>query len=224
MVQDIVRRQRTDKAMRALRLLSALRSYARKVERRNSTAPIFNNEGSIREAQLRTRANINGAAKRVYGGEGTALYIRRRHEFKEAFAIFDRESTGHVRRENIQSLFELLGLGDTAAKAAENIVAELDVDGQGTVEFEEFFDWTAAQHEDVDVEDVTRDIFNIIDRDHSHDITATELRDTLASLGAVMTPEDIMRTVADADHDGSGTITFHEFAALMKKHIKADME
>ena len=77
-----------------------------------------------------------------------------------------------------------------------------------------------AQHEAVDAESVTRDIFNIIDRDHSHDITATELRDTLASLGAVMSAEDIMRTVADADHDGSGSINFHEFAALMNKYMK----
>jgi len=165
---------------------------------------------------------IHGAAVRVYGKPGTANYIRRRHEFKEAFAIFDRESNGHVRVENIQSLFELLGLAESAESAARAIVAELDVDGRGSVEFEEFFDWTAAQHEDVDTHALTRDIFNIIDRDRSEDITATELRDTLSSLGAVMSPEDIMRTVADADHDGSGTIGFHEFEALMRKHMKAE--
>lgn len=216
-VGEIVRKQRTEKAMRALRLLSALRAYTKKV-----TAEIVpaNDPEAARKAYVKSRDRIRGAAERVYGKAGTATYLKRRHEFKEAFAIFDRESTGHVRKENIKSLFELLGLGDSAEQAAACIVAELDVDGQGTVEFEEFFNWTAAQREDQDPEELTRDIFNIIDRDHSHDITASELRDTLSSLGAVMSPEDIMRTVADADHDGSGTIGFHEFAALMKKHMK----
>ena len=204
--------------MRALRLLSALRSYGRKLDRKDLAAG--DAEAPTPAHSSRRRTDFRRAAVRVYGSPGTATYIRKRHEFQEAFAIFDRESTGHVRVENVQSLFELMGLGDKAEEAARSIVHELDVDGGDTIEFEEFFDWTAAQHEAVDAESVTRDIFNIIDRDHSHDITATELRDTLASLGAVMSAEDIMRTVADADHDGSGSINFHEFAALMNKYMK----
>lgn len=218
-VNEVLRKQRTQKSMRALRLLSALRAYTRRATRQRGDDDDEESKGGPGTPGAR-HSNIKGAAVRVYGAVGTARYISRRHQLREAFAIFDRENTGHVRAENIKSLFQLLGLGDQAEAAAESILLELDTDGAGAVEFEEFFDWNAAQEENVDPEDLTRDIFDIIDRDHSADITVSELRNTLSSLGAVMTSEDILTIVREADHNNTGSITYHEFQELMRNNMK----
>ena len=210
------RQQRTEKAMRALRMVSALRVFA---ARSNVTA-----SASGRRPERASLSDIRGAAERVYGDRHTAMYTRRRREVKDAFAVFDRQNKGRIHVRNVQSLFELLGLGDAANDAATKVVAELGAPPEGYVQFNEFFDWVAAQHEHVGTEELTRDIFNIIDRDGSGDITATELRNTLCSLGAVMSTEDIMAILADADHDGNGTLSYHEFSVLMRKHMGEDMK
>ena len=78
------------------------------------------------------------------------------------------------------------------------------------------FPCTDEAHE-VSPHALVESIFKMIDRDRSNDITVAELRDTLTSLGAVMTAEDVLAIVREADHDGDGNINRHEFEVRKRK-------
>jgi len=56
-------------------------------------------------------------------------YRRRRAELAEAFAMFDRDSSGVVSGEELTGVLELMGLKDEAPRLAAAIVREIDLDG-----------------------------------------------------------------------------------------------
>lgn len=88
----------------------------------------------------------------------------------------------------------------------------------------EFFNWMALREEEGGgagtTEGLSREIFDMIDSDGSGEITAGELSDVLASLGEVMSPDDIAHVVKELDTDGSGTVSFDEFDEFMRAQAK----
>ena len=57
-------------------------------------------------------------------------------EFREAFALFDKDGDGHVTKSELFIVFQTLGQKPTDAEL-ENMIAEVDTDGNGQMEFEE---------------------------------------------------------------------------------------
>lgn len=60
-------------------------------------------------------------------------------ELKEAFRLYDREGNGYI---TTSTLKEILGALDDklTSKDLDGIVAEIDTDGSGTVDFDEFME------------------------------------------------------------------------------------
>jgi len=177
--------------------------------------------GKSAEASGAGSTYFSGAAVEVYGA-GTSHYVRRRHELEEAFALFDRDASGQVASKDVQAVLELVGVADASVDIAKLIVEEIDVDGTGTIEFEEFFDWMAAKEASAKDKagELVDNIFRIIDRDGNGTITTAELRITLSSLGEVMSHDDVQHIVREADENGDGVIDVHEFADMMKRSFE----
>ena len=64
-----------------------------------------------------------------------------------------------------------------------------------------------------------REAFDLFDADNSGVIDAKELKVVLRALGFEPTKEEIRKLIADADKDGSGTINFDEFIAIMQSKM-----
>ena len=90
------------------------------------------------------------------------------------------------------------------------------------ISFEEFFEWVA----EIDFEsghkkeELDEKIFELIDKDGSGTITVDELRSAILSMGEVMTYDDVVQLVHEADRDGDGAINMEEFVGMMKRHTK----
>merc|ERR1712235_55092 len=93
-----------------------------------------------------------------------------------------------------------------------DILAEIDEDGSGEIEFEEFCQLCAKfLVEDPDIETMKRelkDAFRIYDKAGDGFITMDTLRGLISELLAPLTDDEL-------DGDGSGTMDFDEFCEMM---------
>lgn len=218
-ISEVNRTQNISRSMRALRLLSAMSVYTKKEEVKNKKTGL-----GIAWSD-RKKSTAGGSAAKVYG-RGTARYTKRRAELAEAFSLFDRDSTGSISAKNLGEMLQFLGVSDETQQHAmiTNMLAQMDMDKSDSIEFGEFFDWvasseaTAADRSD----ELTKAIFKTIDHDGDEVITGDELRASLMNLGGVLTHDDVMTIVREADTNGDGAIDLEEFTSLMRHAFHND--
>jgi Ca2+-binding EF-hand superfamily protein len=92
------------------------------------------------------------------------------------------------------------------------------VDGNGTIDFEEFVRMMPAaskNERDENAEEEMLEAFQIFDADGNGNISADELRQIMANLGEKLTDEEVEDMVKEADIDGDGQINYEEFVRMM---------
>jgi len=67
-----------------------------------------------------------------------------RAEFKEAFALFDKNGDGAIDAKELGGLMKKLGLTPTDAEL-QDMINEIDYDGNGTIDFDEFLSLIAKK-------------------------------------------------------------------------------
>lgn len=60
-------------------------------------------------------------------------------------------------------------------------------------------------------------VFHSFDRDRNGVSPAAELAGTMAKMGQPLTYHELQEMIKEADEDGDGVISFHEFASVMAK-------
>ena len=99
------------------------------------------------------------------------------------------------------------------------ILAEIDEDGSGEIEFGEFCQLCAKfLVEDPDIETMKRelkDAFRIYDKAGEGFITMDTLRGLISELLAPLTEDELDGIIEELDEDGSGTMDFDEFCEMM---------
>ncbi|EDW34518.1 GL21536 [Drosophila persimilis] len=137
-------------------------------------------------------------------------------EFKEAFALFDKDGTGSITTRELGILMRSLGQNPTEAEL-QDLVNEVDIDGNGEIDFNEFCQMMNKQKRESDTEEEMREAFQIFDRDHDGFISPAELRFAMINLGEKVTEEEIDDMVREADFDGDGLINYEEFVWMINQ-------
>merc|ERR1711926_62376 len=130
------------------------------------------------------------------------------------------EATG-LETDEIKCLKTCFDLFDSKKQdfLSADVLAEIDEDGSGEIEFAEFCQLCAKfLVEDPDIDTMKRelkDAFRIYDKDGQGFITMDTLRALIAELLAPLTDEELDGIIAELDEDGSGTMDFDEFCEMM---------
>merc|ERR1712212_1055791 len=98
------------------------------------------------------------------------------------------------------------------------IIAEVDDDGSGFLEFEEFAELAAKFLIEEDEEELKKELkeaFRIYDKDGEGFITTDTLREILREIDNKLTEADLDGIIEEVDEDGSGTLDFDEFMEMM---------
>ncbi|XP_019189744.1 PREDICTED: probable calcium-binding protein CML15 [Ipomoea nil] len=146
------------------------------------------------------------------------LNVDQREELKEIFSRFDMDSDGSLTLLELAALLRSLGLKPSGDQI-HALLANMDANGNGTVEFEEL---VGAILPDMDDQILVNqhqflEVFRSFDRDGNGYITPAELAGSMAKIGQPLSYRELTEMIREADTDGDGVIDFTEFAAIMAK-------
>lgn len=137
-------------------------------------------------------------------------------EFRDAFAMFDRDGSGSIERSEL--LYAMSQFGEEPTKEEiDEMILLVDENGDGEIDFDEFLTLMRLRMGDSgeEAEQNLRDVFNVFDADGSGFIDHNEMRTICAKLAQDLTDEEINQLIEVADKDGDGEISFEEFKTLL---------
>merc|ERR1711861_102327 len=137
------------------------------------------------------------------GAHGTSEQLTEEQisEFKEAFALFDKDGDGTITTKELGTVMRSLGQNPTEAEL-QDMINEVDADASGTIDFPEFLNLMAKKMKDTDTEEELIEAFKVFDRDGNGFISAAELRHVMTNLGEKLTDEEVDEMIREADDDG----------------------
>lgn len=136
-------------------------------------------------------------------------------EFREAFNLFDKDGDGRITTVELGVVMRSLGQKPTENEL-KDMIHEVDIDGNGTIDFSEFLTMMANKLKDSDKDDELREAFMVFDKDGNGFISAAELRHVMASLGERLTDKEVDEMIKEADLDGDGQVNYEEFVYMMQ--------
>ncbi|KAG2589886.1 hypothetical protein PVAP13_5NG298100 [Panicum virgatum] len=144
-------------------------------------------------------------------------------QLRELFLRFDLDRDGSLTLLELAALLRSLGLRPAAGDEIHALIAAMDADGNGTVEFDELASSLAPLllgpcRPAVAVDQAQlAEAFRAFDRDGNGFISAAELARSMARLGHPICYAELTDMMREADTDGDGVISFQEFTAIMAK-------
>ncbi|KAK2105488.1 calmodulin-like 3 [Saguinus oedipus] len=135
-------------------------------------------------------------------------------EFKEAFSLFDKDGDGCITTRELGTVMRSLGQNPTEAEL-QDMMREIDQDGNGTVDFPEFLGMMARKMRDTDSEEEIREAFRVFDKDGDGFVSASELRHIMTRLGEKLSDEEVEEMIRAADTDGDGQVNYEEFVRML---------
>ena len=97
------------------------------------------------------------------------------------------------------------------------MISDIDKDGDGTIDFNEFLDMMTAKMGERDSREEILKAFRLFDDDETGKISFKNLKRVAKELGENMTDEELQEMIDEADRDGDGEINEEEFLRIMKK-------
>uniref|UniRef100_A0A9L0R019 Calmodulin n=1 Tax=Equus caballus TaxID=9796 RepID=A0A9L0R019_HORSE len=91
-----------------------------------------------------------------------------------------------------------LGQNPTEAEL-QDMINEMDADGNGTIDFAELLTMMARKMKDTDSEEEIREAFRVFDKDGNGYISAAELRHVMTNLGEKLTDEEVDEMIREAE-------------------------
>jgi len=136
---------------------------------------------------------------------------------RKAFDMFDQQKTGAIHTSKVSTILRTLGQS-FEEKELQELIKEIDADGSGELEFDEFLALTAKFLVEEDAEamqEELRDAFRMYDKEGNGYIKTAQLKEILRALDDKLTDDELDEMIAEIDTDGSGTVDFDEFMEMM---------
>lgn len=131
-------------------------------------------------------------------------------EFKESFAIFDKDGGGSITSDELGDVMRSLGQKPTLQEV-EAMVKEIDADGNGEIDFPEFLTMMLRKMNEGNPEAELREVFSTFDKSGEGVITRDELRAAMSLVGEKLTNDEVDDIIRLADVSGDGAIDYDEF-------------
>ncbi|GFP85821.1 calmodulin-like protein 11 [Phtheirospermum japonicum] len=132
-------------------------------------------------------------------------------EFQEAFSLFDKDGDGCITIEELATVIRSLDQ-NPSEEELQDMINEVDSDGNGTIEFAEFLNLMANKLKETDAEAELKEAFKVFDKDQNGYISANEV---MINLGEKLTDEEVAQMISEADLDGDGQVNYDEFVKMM---------
>uniref|UniRef100_T1J4B7 EF-hand domain-containing protein n=1 Tax=Strigamia maritima TaxID=126957 RepID=T1J4B7_STRMM len=136
---------------------------------------------------------------------------------KKAFDMFDKEKKGFIHTSMVATI--LRSMGQTfEERDLMGLIDEIDSDGSGELEFDEFQQLAArfvVEEDSEAMQEELRGAFRMYDKEGNGYINVSDLREILRALDDKLTEDELDEMITEIDTDGSGTVDFDEFMEMM---------
>ena len=128
-------------------------------------------------------------------------------EFKKAFSLFDKDGDGSITAFELRTVMESLDM-TPKDEDLERMIREVDLDGNGDIDFEEFITMLSQMKKKSGIEEQIREAFKMFDPDDDGLIGRQQLQHVLENLGNGVRTEEISQIIDYVDTDGDGVIHY----------------
>eukprot|EP01033_Poteriospumella_lacustris_P006698 gene6696-4829_t len=137
-------------------------------------------------------------------------------EFREIFNLVDKDGGGCITKVELGELMDTLGI-DADPEEIEHMIAEIDQDGNGNIDFEEFVAVMSRKVEASYSADQVKNAFKIFEvPGHPGMIKAENLVKALCTYGAEkLTEAQAKDLVSQLDTDAAGMVNYMEYVGMM---------
>jgi len=142
------------------------------------------------------------------------LSEQQQKELKEAFSIFDKNGDGGISNDELKIFLETLGQKPTD-KEVSALMKEVDADGNGEIDFDEFLQMMIRQLNPEDKEDEIARVFAVFDPEKKGYIKEADLVAAFTSMGDLMSLKDVEEIIKAADKTADGHIDFKSLIKLL---------
>jgi calcium-dependent protein kinase len=154
------------------------------------------------------------------------ISIKEDHQqLRNLFKMLDENGDGRLSREElIKGMSEILP--PTQAKAeVDKMMAEIDVDNNGFVEYEEFLKCSINKDMLLSEENLKM-AFNLFDKDRSGKISANEIKQVLGHAASNKGIPDVFwkQVLGEIDDNNDGEVSYSEFKKMMFANRKFETE
>lgn len=139
----------------------------------------------------------------------------RESELREMFREMDKNGDGRITKEELELALIQLGERPSSSKI-EAIINQIDTDGNGCIEIDEFLQALRKQLLNPREERELREVFSVFDKNGDGMISVDDLVVVMQSLGQKLSEADAQEMIREGDVDRDGLISFHEFIMLIK--------
>merc|ERR1712076_335678 len=137
-------------------------------------------------------------------------------EIKDAFDLFDKDRSGEITVGEMLDAMRSLGYDTEHGEAAEH-VKNLDKDGSGALEFNEFYELLTARFSENTSKDELQRVFALFDTDKSGEISLANMRAIADQVGDNVSDDELGDIVLKNDMNNDGKLDFEDFYAVLTK-------
>lgn len=161
--------------------------------------------------------SINKDSKLCFQSDGGIMENMVEEELcRQAFSLFDKSGSGTISKTELTALLRTMGQNPTDSEV-NDMINEVDVDGSGVVEFEEFVNFFARLMKNLNPQNEVREAFRRFDPDNEGSIGIQELRYILSNLPVKVSEEEVNAMLEAGDANKDGKISFEEFREMIGK-------
>ena len=135
-------------------------------------------------------------------------------DFKEAFSLFDHDENGSISAVELGEVLKALGQNPSKNELSD-MINEVDVDGNGTVEFAEFVILMTNKVKELSKDEEIKEAFDVLDKEKDLVITAKELKYFMRKVAHIkLSSEEADAMIEFAGKDGK--VTFEQFLNVVE--------
>ena len=137
-------------------------------------------------------------------------------EIREAFGLFDGDASGAIDVRELKAAMRALGF-EIKNEELKKMVADVDTDGSGMIEFGEFLEMMTGKMGEKDSREDIEKVFKLFDDDNTNKISFRNLARVAEELGENIDDEELQDMINQADCDAPGEINVDQFCRTVKE-------
>jgi Ca2+-binding EF-hand superfamily protein len=138
----------------------------------------------------------------------------RKLEYKEAFDMLDKGKDGKITLLELANVMRSLNMDPTEEELKE-MIDEVDLDGNGEIDFEEFVTLMNRRSKETDTEEVIINAFKVFDIEGNGLLSITDMRHIMINMTENVNEDELDEILINADTDGDGFVKYEEFIRML---------